>query len=263
MPSYEEVDAAGGQAFVPPVSSNLREAPSASALATALGLTDATPDDDDGIADPSKEEGVRKYEEKADEKILKAEERIQVKAEELYQTAERAALVDASYLPTLLDSKDTADRKLAEKIILRNAEKFGASSVDEYRKSLILKKEADPVKQQLAVQDLEIASLKETQAENRWREWKRDHRVTGDMESQADAVRTLYPSMPEGDILATARGRMGLANPHSTKAASAASAGGGTPSEEDESALESPLAKRLLHDPKKTMKFAREYVKNL
>lgn len=263
MPSFEEVEALGAKPFTPPESSsNLQRTPSTSQLAASLGLTGQLEEEipetqiPAATVDPveeEKEKGVQKY-------VQKAEVRIQEKAEELYAVEERLALKDDAYLPKLLQSSDPTDRKLAEKILKRNAEHFGAISPDEYTKTQIEKIE-DPIERKLALQDLKIQSLEQKSTTTEWSDWKRQNKIGTDFEPLVDEIREQYPQMAYGDVVALARGKKGMSAPAQTKSASGGAVGAQSPGEEETSFLDSPLARRLVKDPKKTMQFAKEYLR--
>ncbi len=261
MTTFEEVEALGDKPFTAPESSNLQRVPTLSEMAKNLGISEVPTPTEDEVPAPEKEAGVEKYVEKAAEKTLKAEEVIQQAAEKLYHKAEQAALADDSYLPTLLESK--ADRKLGEKILLRNADTFGASSPEEFKKAHIQKTVDDPVQQKIALQEVEIQTLKSGQQEADWSSWKREQKVSGETEKLADEIRSQYPTMSKGDVLALARGKQGITQTPQGKAATSSGPGSSGVPEEDTSILSSPLARRLLHDPASTLKFAKQYMGSL
>jgi hypothetical protein len=261
MPSYEEVEAAGNKAFVPPQSSKLQAAPAD--LAKALGLSEETknqektPPSDDLAAN-------QKADEEAELVIQSREARIQEKSEELYRTEERLALKDPEYIKTLVASKDPLDRKLAGKILKRNAETFGASSLEEYEIVLTKQNISDPTEQKIAELDIKTKSLEQKQNDSAWSEWKKANSVGDDIAKVADEVRATYPQMSNGDVVALARGKMGLVQTSSQKGSSSVAVGASGAPETEDANLTSPLAKRLgLKQPDSTVKFAKEYLRTL
>lgn len=258
MPSYEEVEGMGNKPFVAPDSSKLQAAPADMAKALGLDLEEKNQEKEKPSVDLAAQQ---KANEEAEKVIRSREARIQDTTEELYRVEERTALKDDTYLAKLIDSKDPLDRKLAEKILKRNAETFGASSIEDFKLLQAKSSSDNPLEQKVAVQDLEIASLKQKQKDSEWSEWKKANSVD-DIAESADDIHASYPEMPYGDVLAMARGKMGLTNANTKKAASAAVGGAGAP-ETDEGVYASPLAKRLLKNPESTMKFAKGYLRDL
>lgn len=257
MPSYEEVEAAGQKPFVPPATSKLQAAPAD--MASALGL----PEQEQEGKPPS--EDLESKEDAEAEKVIKNNSaRIQETAEELYRVEEKLALSDTSRIDRLVNSKDAQDRKLAEKILKRNAETFGANSVEGYKILQARNSSTDPTEQKIAVQDLEIQSLKQKQVDSDWSQWKKDNSVSDEVAAIADDVRATYPNMSNGDILATARGRMGLTQTSSQKKSASTAIGSSGAPEQDDAVYASSLAKRLgLKDPDTTLKFAKGYLRTL
>ncbi len=259
MPSYEEVDARGNKPFVPPESSRLQAAPAD--MAKALGVSLEEEPEEKPSSEAVAED--QKADEEAEKVIQSREARIQEKSEELYRTEERLALKDHEYLYKLVDSTDAMDRKLAGKILKRNAETFGASSPEELKLKLAKDAVTDPVEKKTVEMDFKLKNLEQKQIESDWSKWKSDNKVGEDLATVADEIRAQYPDMPNGDLLAMARGRMGLSQTSSKKISGSTAMGSSGAPETDESVYSSPLAKRLLKNPDSTMKFAKGYLRSL
>ncbi len=256
--SYEEVSARGNELFVPPASSRLQAAPADMAKALGIDLEEQTePEPSVDLAE----------EQKANEEAAKIIEnrsaKIQETTEKLYQIEERAALKDPSHLQELIASKDPLDRKNAEKILKRNAEQFGANSIEDYKVILAKNSSSDPLEQKLAVQDAEIASLKQKTKDSDWSQWKKDNSIGNDLDTVADEILATYPTMSYGDIIAMARGRLGLTQTSNKKAQGSTAVGSSSAPETEEGVYTSPLAKRLLKNPESTLKFAKGYLRTL
>ena len=256
MPSYEEVSALGSKPFVPPTESKLQAAPADMAKALGVSLEEKQ-------ETPSSEPVDTKADEEAEKVIQSREARIQEKSEELYRTEERLALKDHEYLQKLVDSTDTMDRKLAGKILKRNAETFGASSPEEFKLKLAKDAVTDPAEKKTVEMDFKLQSLELKQKEAEWSKWKSDNKVGEDLSTVADELLATYPSMPYGDLLAMARGKMGLSQTSSKKLSGSAAVGSSGAPETEESVYSSPLARRLIKDPDGTMKFAKGYLRSL
>jgi len=265
MPSYEEVAAMGSKPFVPPATSRLQAAPAD--LASALGVslednddTDDTTTDDKPSVDLAAEQ---KANEEAEKVIKNRSAKIQQTTEELYRIEERTALKDETYLQKLINSKDALDRKNAEKILKRNAETFGASSIEEYEIVLAKNATTDPTEKKLAELDIKTKSLDQKIKNSEWSEWKKANSVGSDIDAIADEIHATYPTMPHGDVVAMARGKAGLSQPISKKGSGSTVGGGAGAPEMDDSAYTSTLAKRLIKNPESTMKFAKGYLRSL
>lgn len=186
---------------------------------------------------------------------------IQDHAEELYGTLLLKAKADEDYLASLIDSKDPTERKYARKILERNADQFGAATPEDF-KALRAKLAAgdDPTAQKLA--EIEARQLSQDQKlrESEWETWKDKNRVTGDLAKVADELHSEYPAMPRGDLIAFARGKLGIAPTVSAKESSSAAPGGANPPL-SEDPTSSPLAKKLLRQQTSdTRKFADDYL---
>jgi len=261
MPSYEEVEASGTKPFVPPTSSKLQAAPADLAKALGVTLEDEKPE-----AKPLSEDlaAAQKADEEAEKVIQSREARIQEKSEELYRTEERLALKDPNYLKTLVDSQDATDRKLAGKILKRNADTFGASSIEDFKLALAKNASDDPTDQKIVELDFKTKALEQKQKDSDWSEWKKANQVGEDIAKVVDEVHVMYPDMLNGDVLALARGKMGLSQTSSQKTSASAAIGSSGAPETDEQNFSSPLAKRLgLRNPESTLKFAKGYLRSL
>lgn len=248
----------GSKPFVPPSDSRLQAAPAD--LAKALGLNDL---EDEQELEPSVDLAAeQKANEEAEKVIQSREARIQEKSEQLYRTEERLALKDPDYLKTLANSTDAEDRKLAGKILKRNADTFGASTIEDYRLAVEKSSTSDPTEQKLMELDYKTNALDKKQKDSEWSEWKKANSVT-DIADVADDIRATYPDMSYGDVLAMARGREGLTQTTSRKASGNTAFGGSGAPETEESVYMSPLAKKMLKNPDSTMKFAKGYLRSL
>ena len=138
---------------------------------------------------------------------------IQGLAEEAYELARHNAVSDPTYLQSLIDSGDKTKMKLADKVLERNAQQFGAKSVDEYKAKLELDKAGDdPVRIELAQIKMEQARVKSDQTNRDWNSFKRNKKVQegSEFDKLCDSVRKEYPSSPESDVLLLAQGRAGI-----------------------------------------------------
>lgn len=262
MPTYEEVEALGSKPFQEP-SSELQG--SVSELAKTLGVQSGETTQEkkqEQEKNPDISDAQKKSDNEGQKVVDRYSGRIQEKSEEMYIIEERLALKDEQYLNSLVSSEDPLDIKLAEKILKRNSEHFGASSIEEYKIAQV--KNDDPLAQEIAVQKLEINSLKKKQEEQEWSDWKRQHKIGEDVEVMLDEIHKKYPTMAGTDALALARGRMGLTQTTQNRKSSGAAVGGsGIPEDDEQEIFSSPLARRLLRDPEKTKKFAKEYLRQV
>jgi hypothetical protein len=137
---------------------------------------------------------------------------IQRYAEEAYATVFSRAKQDPIVVKNLIESGDKTERSLAEKLLQRNPELFGAGTIEEYMANQALEQAgADPRDREIAQMKLENAKRDQREANREWREWKKEHGVKNDSFGQlCDQVRTQFPKMPESDIVAVARGRAGI-----------------------------------------------------
>lgn len=185
----------------------------------------------------------------------------QALAEETYALAVQKAKLDPGYLSELAESKDKIDRRLAEKILSRNPE-FGAATVDDFR-TLQAKRQAgdDPQAQALAEVRVKQEQLDHRQKESEWETFKSHNAVTGELERAADDIRSRFPNADHGELVAFARGKLGV-TPSAPKkpGASGAVGGGSAPAEDDPT--NSPLATRMLRGkPQDTKQFADDYLR--
>lgn len=181
---------------------------------------------------------------------------IQEKAEELYGTMLLRAKTEEGYLQKLVHSTDKTERKFAEKILSRNADLFGAGSVEEYKKNLAIASAGDdPKDQKIAAVEHEVKELSEKQRLAEWETWKKEAQITGDFASLVDDLHVQYPAVSHGDLVAMAKGRMGGNGPAISKKASAAVPGGSAFTQSDDP-YDSPLARRFIKDPAAVKKFA-------
>jgi len=220
------------------------------------------PEDKPKVEEPSSEES--KDQKKADEHgqrtVDKFSAKIQEKSEELYGTNLKLALADSSHLDKLLEG-DSTDKKMAEKILKRNAEQFEAATPDEYQ---LNKKKAeagdDPVKQKLAEIDHKLKKEGEEKKKSDWKAWKKENSVEGEAETLANQIHSDHPDMDYGLVMAAVKGLEKGEEAPSPKAAASVATGGAVPPGEEGLDSSSPVAKALLRnvDVKATKKFMKE-----
>lgn len=226
------------------------------AMASALGI--GSKDEEETQTPPAlSDEKAQEEGQKTVENFSKA---IQDASEELYGTMLYRAKNEDGYLTTLIESKDPIERKMAKKILERNKD-FGASTVEDYQ--LLRKKEQagdNPQAQDLIEVKHRQEKLEQKQSDAEWDNWKSTNAVSGELAEAADAIRLKYPDMDRGEIIAFARGKMGISSSAPSKPGSSAAFGGSSaPSQEDPTS--SPLAKRLLRGSStETKKFANDYL---
>lgn len=145
-------------------------------------------------------------------RIGEYEASIQRSAEESYAWALHRSMMDPNALDVMLSSQNPIDRKLAEKILERNSEHFGAGSLDEYlAKKTIDDVGSDPRDRKLAEIELNQKKILKAEDNRRWSDWKKENGVKNDEFGKlCDSVRSEYTSSPEADIISIARGRAGI-----------------------------------------------------
>lgn len=233
------------------------------ALATALGVTN-TPKTPEG------ETSTTQGEKSADVPVEKSapgkpdakdtySAKVQELAEEAYAWAANQARQNPDFLEKLVTSGDPTDQKLATKLLARND--FGAKTIDEFKKNVILKKAGDdPRDRAIAELRMELNELKTGSGAKDWQSWKKENAVAGEAETLADQVRSEYPTMSNADVLALVRGKLGITHVPTQKEQMGYGRGGlGAVPEENSVDTESPLARALLpRDVKKTTEFAKQ-----
>lgn len=137
---------------------------------------------------------------------------IQQHAEQAYAWALHRAMTDPATLDTMIASQNPIDQKIAEKILERNAEHFGAGTLQDYQaKKTIADAGADPRDQELAQMRITQNKLLEENKDRAWKDWKRDNGVKDDEFGKlCDQIRKEYRNSPEADVIALARGRVGI-----------------------------------------------------
>lgn len=137
---------------------------------------------------------------------------IQKNAEEAYAWGLHRAMTDPETLDQMIASKNPIDQKIAEKILERNAEHFGAGSIQEFlAKKTIDDAGADPRDRELAQLKINQNKLLEENKNRAWNDWKRDNGVKNDeFGKMCDQIRRDYPNSPESDVVSIARGRAGI-----------------------------------------------------
>ena len=235
-----------------------------------LGKTSSEETEEEAEPETEAEDSESEEQQKSNSEGLKVVDRysakIQEKAEELYATEERLSLKNEGYLDKLL-SGDATDRKYAAKILKRNADTFGASTVEDYQKKKAVDAAGDdPTARKLAATEVDVQGIKERQRGDDWKSWKGKQKVDGDFEAFADEVWNEYGRPTDdkkmADVLHVAKGRMGHSANVSHKSLSSFAAGGGMPTETDDP-FSSPLARKLLKNPKETKKFAKNYLREV
>lgn len=185
---------------------------------------------------------------------------LQKNMEEAYATALYRARNEDDYLDKLAQSKDPIEQRLASKLIERND--FGAKSLDDYRKQLRIKSAGkDPRDQKIAELEAAIEEIRGTSTSKEWSEWKTQNKVTGEAEQMADEIHSSHPDLPPNYILGIVRNELGAPTPSRKESVGFVRSSGSSP-EEDGVDLSSPLAKRLLKNPKETVKFAKQWMGN-
>lgn len=137
---------------------------------------------------------------------------IQRHAEEAYATALYRAKQDPTVLEAMVASGDKVERNIAEKLLQRNPELFGAGTIEEYQaKTELARAGDDPRDREIAQLKMDNAKRDAREQDREWRDWKKEHGVKDDAFGQlCDQARKEYPSAPKGDIVAIARGRAGI-----------------------------------------------------
>lgn len=137
---------------------------------------------------------------------------IQRHAEEAYATSLVRAKQDPSVIDTMLASDLKEEKSIAEKLLARNPELFGAGTAEEYQAKKQLEAAGDdPRDKEIAQLRLNQAKIDQKQNDRDWRDWKKENGVKDDSFGQmCDSVRKQHPMLPEGDIVAIARGRVGI-----------------------------------------------------
>jgi len=202
-----------------------------------------------------------KAKEEGDKEIENRSAKIQELSEQLYAVALQTAKTDPAYLDRMLQG-DKDDRKLAKKLLERNKDLFGASSVEEYQ-VLKAKKQAgdDPAAQALAEIRARQEQLEHSQSESSWKTWKQENSVSGEAEKLADALHEEHPALAWGLVMDAVKGRLGGKQEFSQKASGSVAVGGANPPESEEVNMNSPLARRFLKgvNVKELRKFAKSY----
>lgn len=137
---------------------------------------------------------------------------IQRHSEQAYATALYNAKQDPSIVDGMLASGDQTERQIAEKLLTRNPELFGAGTVEEYQAKRSLEDAgSDPRDREIAQLKINQAKIEQQSADREWRDWKKENGIKDDSFGQlCDTVRKQNPNLPQGDIVAIARGRAGV-----------------------------------------------------
>lgn len=202
---------------------------------------------------------------KTDLEALKAirnrEAKIQELSEELYGLNLKKALSDPTHLESLI-SGDTQDRRIASKILQRNAGHFGASTFEAWELKRAKENAGeDQTAQQLAEMRVKQSQLERKQTQSDWEVWKKENAVVSDVAKIADQVHQDNPTMSFGLVIAAARG-LHLKQEPSSKAASSTATGSVGAPQRTEVDMSSPLAKALLRnvDMKRVERAAKKYL---
>ncbi len=137
---------------------------------------------------------------------------IQRHAEQAYATALYNAKQDPSVVDAMLTSGDATEMQIAEKLLTRNPELFGAGTIEEYQaKKALDDAGSDPRDKEIAQLKINQAKIDKRDAERDWTVWKDKNGIKDDSFGKlCDQVRKEYPNSPKGDIVAVARGRAGV-----------------------------------------------------
>ena len=233
------------------------------ASAVVDGLPDTPADDSPKETDKKEVEDTQPsdsdkegYEKKKEEYAAK----IQEQSEELYELNLKKTLEDDEHLATLIEG-DSTDKKFAAKILKRNSEKFGASTIEEYQLKMAKDKAGDdPVKIELAEIKFRQDTAEKNQEKTDWDTWKEKNGVEGKAAEIADQIHADHPALDNGLVMAATKGMMGGEEVSSKSAASMVVGGEAAPKEEEIN-MSSPAARAMLRkvDMKKTKEFAKTY----
>ena len=185
---------------------------------------------------------------------------IQKSAEEAYAWALHRAMTDPATLDAMIASQNPIEQKLAEKILERNSEHFGAGSIQELKAKKVLDDAgSDPRDRKLAQMELQQTQLLQENKDRAWKDWKKDNGVKDDEFGKlCDQVRKEYPKSPESDVVAVARGRVGIKPQSPTPETHLAPAGSrGGPSEKGSQIDSGVMGQFRLDD--KTVRSATQY----
>lgn len=240
------------------------------ALAKALGIDEEEPENE---ADLDEEEPLEKEEKpqptkselEGKKKVEDFSAKIQERSEELYGLELSKSLKDSAHIGKLIHSTDPLDRKMARKILERNSDHFGASSIEAYLKKEALDGVTGDTEKKLVAQDFEIREIKQKQAEKDWSDWKKSRQVEegSEFDQILNSIHSEHSTLPFVDALSLAKGRMGLTPTSETKGRGSTSLGGAAAPVEEELNLASPVARGLLpksSEMKELKKFAKEYL---
>lgn len=261
-----------GEAWTPPTAGETNGRVN---VASALGLPDQTEETEDeetseeeesdetsskGTTQRTQPDKKTRADETKKQLAENADAILQRNMEELYDNARYRARNEEGYLDKLVQSKDPIEQRLAAKIIERND--FGAKTLDDYRKQLRIKNAGkDPRDQKIAELEAAIDEIRGGSKTKEWSDWKSQNRVTGDAETLADQVHSQYPDLPNAHVLAIVRNELGVKATPSLKESVGFVRGSGSAPEEDGVDLSSPLARKLLPNAKKTVKFAKQFMR--
>jgi len=226
----------------------------------AFGLPTDTPSPDEGTAPekPTEDPKPEAIDDPNAKKLVdKYSAKIQETAEELYASMLYRARNEEGYLAKLAASQDPTEKKLVKKILERNPE-FGASSPEEYRLLTEKQQAKDPEAQERIELKHKLNSQDQKLKELEWDKYKEKNGITGDFEVLVDDLHSQHPELPEGKLVAMAKGLSGGTASPQTKQGASFATGGSNPAQ-TEDAFTSPLARRLLKDVSATKKFAKEY----
>ena len=236
-------------------------------VAAALGLTPEDLEDDEPEDEGEKPKSKGKTPPNDDPNKLGEEYAsfVQRNAEEAYAQALHRAKTEEGYLDTLVKSKEPMDQRIAKKLLARNA--VGAQPIAASRRTPRPRALGDdPVKLQIAELTDRIDQLQQGSTEKEWSQWKKENAVKGKAAELADDVHSRYPDMPLAEVMETVKGKMGGEYRAPQKTSTSVLVGGDGMYQEDELGLGSAnpnLVNALLPNKKKTMKFAKQYVREI
>lgn len=263
MPQEAEADTmsdAGLKAFDP----NSKSGKPLSApvdVAFELGLTDTTSQQEETEEKSEADSEQKKSDEKGKKVVDNYSAKIQEESEQLYEIRSYRAKTEDGYLDKLI-AGDPTDQKFAKKILDRNSEHFGASTIEEYKVKRAKEQAGDdPTAQAIAEMKAKQEVLEANQKSKAWDEWKKENSVTGEVAKIADQLHEQNPSLAFGLVIDAARGRMGIGEGLKDKEAGSTAVGSSPAPQSEEVNMSSPLAKALLRkvDLKSTKKFAKSY----
>ena len=139
-------------------------------------------------------------------------EYVQQQSEAAYGTALFRAMNEPDFLEKLAQSSNPIEKQLAQKVLERNSEHFGAGNLEAFQANLELQKAGDdPTKQELARMKLNQVEQAKQMQKMQWDAWKSTNGIKDDaFGNLVDAVRLEFPNANPADVVHLARGRSGI-----------------------------------------------------